>query len=388
MSITDLASYLRRIQKVCGEYTIGTYATPSLSRTGSDFYGFERHTPWLEERICEHLPGLYPAKGCDHPPLVDDPVMPPIKRSEAYITKAIDRRGRAGYNRIHCACGLNLNNNDAQGALSAMQDKIGTGDKTLTDKNTNVVVGSVIAFMCYGETIHKYTITADLYHDYLEEVKSACGQDIAGTYSWYGPTGMPMYDHHWGYMRYAGPGSEDHVCDHPNSASAQTCHPSKRSEDRALLTPASPSIANSLETRKITEGVHCGCGSKLNPDNLNKAIVAVKNQLIPNSEVTGGVKHIEGDVIAFICMNGYMSPKTSRIDGNLWTERMNAISGVCGAYTAGTYADPQCNDRNDSPGDGGVCPYFYYGYMRYPGAGFEDGLCQTPASAAAASCPK
>jgi hypothetical protein len=62
-------------------------------------------------------------------------------------------------------------------------------------------------------------VDLDKYDYYFKEIKGACGETIAGTYSdSFGAKG----DINYGYMRYS-PGMELRVCDNPASASAQDC---------------------------------------------------------------------------------------------------------------------------------------------------------------------
>ena len=138
----------------------------------------------------------------------------------ARTSKGLEARDNPIPHVIHCACGFNLDPNDADQAVINLGTNIGKGSDLEQDLKATVfgTSGSVIAFICQHDTADGMLIDTDTFGQYLDTVKKDCGSYTAGTNTIPGDSGNMSF----GYMRYT-PGLEDHVCDSPDSASAQSC---------------------------------------------------------------------------------------------------------------------------------------------------------------------
>jgi hypothetical protein len=206
-----LTLFTRRIQKLCGDHSVGTYWIPTGGL--AVMYGF-KHDDGKD--ACSNVPALSP-NTCNHPPLKDETPMPPEdKRSTSNVTRRLGTRDV----HTHCGCGFNMDGAAAKKAVDTLRNQL---DKNhyLASVSTTGISGGVIAFICIppGFVSQKVYVDLDKYDYYFKEIKGACGETIAGTYSdSFGAKG----DINYGYMRYS-PGMELRVCDNPASASAQDC---------------------------------------------------------------------------------------------------------------------------------------------------------------------
>ncbi|PMD55808.1 uncharacterized protein K444DRAFT_80678 [Hyaloscypha bicolor E] len=206
-----LTLFTRSIQKLCGDHSTGTYWI--FTGGHAVMYGF-KHDDGKD--ACSNVPALSP-NTCNHPPLKDESPMPPEdKRSTSNVTSGLGTRDV----HTHCGCGFNMDESAAKNAVDTLRKQVDK-NRYLASVSTTGISGGVIAFICIpvGFVSQKVYVDPDKYDYYFKEIKGACWEIIAGTYSdSFGAEG----DINYGYMRYS-PGMELRVCDNPASASAQNC---------------------------------------------------------------------------------------------------------------------------------------------------------------------
>ena len=365
-----LTDSLNSIGSACGPNIAGTYQD-NFGSSGNLYYGYMRFSGDLNMDVCKN-PASATASKCGHSRRSEDDRALLAPRT-ADITNVLHNRDNGGV--LHCACGFNTDSGNTQSAIQGMQNQISMSG-TIEEPSTSVVDGDVISFICLHNTATKLSIDGDTYKGYIQQITSACGENIAGTYSVY--DSLSGDTRHFGYMRYSG-GLEFHICDSPDSASATSCSPNKRSETRTLPSPTMYNTSNVLDSRDPQPEVanlHCLCGTTVDESNYNDANATMTADLNTGKfslDSSGVFRHVvvKGDVVAFVCIQAnsadyanapliYGGP-TEKPDFSIDLAR---IRNHCGAYVPGSYAR-YSDDHNN-----------HYGFFQTAGRNLDaDAIC-------------
>jgi hypothetical protein len=119
--------------------------------------------------------------------------------------------------RIHCACGFNLNRANTDKATGLLESRLATRAH-VPSSDTSAARGDAIAFICQKLPDAKtFVPNWDKFREFAAKITNACGAYVAGTYSefvdYWSDTQEPIW-FHYGYMGFT-PGMI--VCWHPDS---------------------------------------------------------------------------------------------------------------------------------------------------------------------------